>query len=87
MGANVQINTCNGGDNQAWSYSSTDYTLSLKSAPEYCVDVGSTVTCMDAPLDTFPYCDITLDLETRVKDLLNRLSLSDKVCIHVCDPV
>ena len=79
-GANIQIDTCNGGDNQIWSYSSTDYTLSLKSAPGYCVDVGSTATCADAPWNTLPYCDTTLDLETRVKDLLSRLSLSDKVC-------
>ena len=39
------------------------------------------LTCQDSPLNTYPYCNWTLPIETRVKDLWNRLTDTEKVLI------
>lgn len=79
--SNVEIDTCSGGDNQLWTYNQQDSTLRLSHNTNLCLDVGSLATCQISPWNTYPYCQDSLDRDARANDLLNRLTLEDKVCV------
>ena len=46
---------------------------------ELCMDVGSRASCQETPWSAYPYCDPNLDTETRAKDLVNRMTIIEKV--------
>lgn len=50
-------------------HSSADSTL--------CLDVGSSVTCLDAPFSGYTYCDPDASIDARVADLIPRLVPAD----------
>ena len=43
------------------------------------------ITCKDAPLNTYPYCNAKLPIDERVDDLLSRLTLMEKVYMQNSD--
>ncbi len=80
-GTNVQLWSCSGGDNQQWAYNSTDGTIRGKQSG-LCMDVGSKASCMEAPWSGYPYCNHSLEPEARAKDLVDRLTLAEKVTMR-----
>ena len=67
VAANIQIGTCNDDDTQILIYEQDG---KLRKDQDLCIDVGSVATCTQPAQNTYPYCDYTLDIETRTKDLL-----------------
>ena len=65
VSAIIQIGTSNDDDHRFGYMNRTEY-------QDLCIDVGSTATCTQPPWNTYPYCDHTLDIETKTKDLLNK---------------
>lgn len=47
------------------------------------MDVGSKASCQEAPWNSYPYCDPNLDIESRAKDLVRRMTLVEKVISEV----
>ena len=43
------------------------------------------ITCLDPPLNTYPYCNPKLPINQRVDDLLSRLTLWEKVIMQNSD--
>ena len=43
------------------------------------------ITCSDAPLNSYPYCNSSLSIDERVDDLLSRLTLWEKVYLQNSD--
>ncbi|XP_065885783.1 uncharacterized protein [Dysidea avara] len=79
-GTNIQQWECTGADNQKWMYNSTDGTFHYGMDPTKCMDAGSSVTpCQGASVEKLPFCDTTLDVAVRAKDLISRLQLSEKI--------
>ena len=85
-GTNVVTAKCTGRLNQAWFYNKTDQTFRYGMNKSLCLDAGSSVNCSVSPLNKYPYCNYTLDAETRAKDLISRLQTAEKVKppIHIC---
>ena len=77
----IKLGTCSGQDRQIWIYNSQDQTLRPTLDQSMCLDVGSTGSCSESPWNTYPYCNYKLDVESRVKNLLPRMSLTEKVWI------
>lgn len=50
---------------------------------EICLDVGSRASCQEQPWSTYPYCNPHLDLETRATDLVGRMTIIEKVGMHI----
>ena len=44
-----------------------------------CVDVGSRASCQEEPWSGYPYCNPSLDPDTRAKDLVSRMTVDEKV--------
>ncbi len=42
---------------------------------------AESMSCADPPLNTYPYCNTSLPVDVRVKDLLSRMSLDEKAAI------
>ena len=42
---------------------------------------AAALTCADAPLNSFPYCNTSLSVEERVADLLSRMTPDEKAAI------
>ena len=78
----IQLGTCNRKDRQIWIYNSQDQTLRPTLDQNMCLDVGSTGSCSVHPWNTYSYCNYKLNVETRVKDLLPRMTLAEKVQIY-----
>ncbi|XP_065828934.1 uncharacterized protein [Oscarella lobularis] len=79
---NVEIKECSGSDSQKWVYDEGKKTVLCKEAALYrkmCLDVGATPTCADTPYSAFPYCNVSLDLITRTKDLVSRMTVAQKI--------
>lgn len=52
----------------------------LKANASLCLDGGSPLpTCQDPRLASLPFCDQTLDTDTRARDLVSRMTLNEKV--------
>ena len=78
MGANVQLNSCSGADNQQWTYDKTTGEIKgLRSG--LCIDVGSTASCQEKPWSTYPYCSTDLDPLKRAQDLVGRMEVQELV--------
>lgn len=82
VGAPIQISDCTGSDQQQFVFGNNDFTLRLKNNQNLCLDVGSKASCDVDPFKSYAYCDPTKDKDTRIKDLLNRLQLNDKVPVN-----
>lgn len=78
-GTNVQMAPCNGAGSQKFVYNKTDMTFRYSLNQTTCLDAGTAVNCTIAPYDTFRYCDYTLDADTRARDLIQRMTLEEKV--------
>ena len=42
--------------------------------------------CLYGNSSQLPFCDTSLDVDTRVKDLVGRLELAEKVCLSISSP-
>lgn len=83
-GGNVQINTCGeqGGAGQSWSVNA-DGTIREKTSG-LCMQSGGSTPPTPSPCDlepgkSLPFCDYSLSMQARVKDLVGRMSTSDKL--------
>ena len=78
VGANVQLNSCSGGDNQRWMYDKTTGALKgLQSG--LCIDVGATASCSEKPWSGYTYCMTDMDPLKRAEDLVGRLEVAEMV--------
>eukprot|EP00759_Apiculatamorpha_spiralis_P033634 PhF_6_TR34957/c0_g1_i1/m.50726/K15920/XYL4; beta-D-xylosidase 4 len=57
---------------QAFDFTSDGH-LQLRSAPSFCLDVGSQASCQEAPFSSYVYCNPDASIESRVADLIPRL--------------
>jgi len=78
-GSTTQMWDCADQANQKWFYNNSDGTFRSSQAPNLCLDVGSTLSCGDYPLNTYRYCNWTLPIEERLRDLLSRMTLEEKM--------
>ncbi|XP_065841345.1 uncharacterized protein [Oscarella lobularis] len=77
-GTNVEMGRCNGESSQSWFYNKTDYTFRYGADMALCLDAGSSTNCSESPASQYPYCNCSLDAETRAKDLVSRLENVEK---------
>eukprot|EP01084_Bolivina_argentea_P243629 408381_1 len=66
---------------QQWNIKSNGYIVSASNS-SLCLTVGMSSVmpnCTMAPLNTYPYCNQQLPTRDRVKDLVSRMTLSEKV--------
>eukprot|EP01084_Bolivina_argentea_P287347 493055_1 len=49
---------------------------------EFSLSQYPNITCKDAPLNTYPYCNPKLPINERVDDLLSRLTIYEKVTLY-----
>lgn len=83
--ASIQILDCNTGYNnddlQQFIYDSSS--LYMKSAMNDSLCVTAMYypisNCSEAPLSSLPYCDATKDIDTRVQDLVSRMTIYEKI--------
>ena len=78
-GTNVEMGRCNGESSQSWFYNKTDYTFRYGADMALCLDAGSSTNCSESPASQYPYCNYSLNAETRAKDLVSRLENVEKV--------
>jgi beta-glucosidase-like glycosyl hydrolase len=79
-GGNVWIWGWINGTNQKWHYNSTSGMFRYGQDSTKCLDAGtSIVPCSTPASSTKPFCNYTLSVEERVKNLISLLSVSDKV--------
>lgn len=78
-GTNMQMAPCTGAGNQKFLYNGTDMTFRYSFNQSLCLDAGTAINCTVEPYSTYPYCNVTLDAETRAKDLVSRMTLAEKV--------
>eukprot|EP01121_Diplochlamys_sp_Union-15-3_P018262 TRINITY_DN661_c0_g1_i1.p1 TRINITY_DN661_c0_g1~~TRINITY_DN661_c0_g1_i1.p1 ORF type:complete len:885 (-),score=214.53 TRINITY_DN661_c0_g1_i1:67-2721(-) len=79
-GTNVQIWDCTGNANQEWYINQTDSTI-RGVASGLCLDAGSSYPppCSQQPEINYPYCNYNLPIADRVKDLVSRIPLNEKI--------
>ena len=79
-GSTISIYPCNGQNYQQWSYNSDDSTIRHK-ASGLCLDGGSPGprACDVEPGKSLPFCDTSLDFESRARDIVSRLSSEEKI--------
>ena len=82
-GTNIQMAPCTGAGNQKFVYNKADMTFRYSFNQTLCLDAGTAVNCTMGPCNTYPYCNVTLDAETRAKDLVSRMTLSEKVQLYL----
>ena len=52
-----------------------------------CLDVGPVFTCGEAPLKNYDYCNPSLSVDTRVKDLISRMTVPELLSQMAAAPV
>jgi xylan 1,4-beta-xylosidase len=80
IGAPVGIYPCNATDpTQAFTYDATAGTFALAAAPTLCIQGGdNSPSCAIPPFSTYPYCDPSQPLASRLDDLVGRMLPSEK---------
>lgn len=76
LGEPLGIYPCNASDPlQGFTFTPSTGLFSLTSSPSLCIQGGNTSTSCDVPpFNTYPYCNPTLPLDTRVADLVGRMT-------------
>jgi hypothetical protein len=69
-----------------WTYNSTTGQFVWSNNPSLCLDAGTSVSCVDESLSSFPYCNSSLGVAERVSDLIARLEVRksaarDCICV------
>jgi len=77
----ISIYNCNGQSYQKWYVNQTDSTIRPTNAPNLCLDGGSPNprACDIPPGINLPFCNTSLDFETRAWDIVNRLTTQEKI--------
>eukprot|EP00054_Salpingoeca_dolichothecata_P016810 m.99173 g.99173 ORF g.99173 m.99173 type:complete len:931 (+) comp22155_c0_seq2:48-2840(+) len=68
---------------QQFSYDASTGQISPTANTSLCIDAGSPSnrSCTQPPLNQFPFCNQSYDINTRVADLVGRMSVSEKVLL------
>jgi beta-glucosidase-like glycosyl hydrolase len=86
-GSQVWLWTYTGAYNQKWAYNTTDETIRATDTL-LCLDAGGNVPPPSRPCDldpakSLPFCNTALSYDQRVKDLLARLTVDEKMGLFV----
>jgi len=81
LGSTIMMAPCKPNDPlQQWTYDKQNLFFRSGADNTLCLDGGSDLglSCNQPPLSNYPYCNPALDVDTRIADLVPRLSLLEK---------
>jgi beta-glucosidase-like glycosyl hydrolase len=64
---------------QQWIYNLIDHTIQPVINQSQCLDFGTYLTCDQSPISSNPHCNSSLTPYERAKDLLNRMTTTEKI--------
>ena len=76
-GSSLFLAPCTSAPLQSWHWMLSTGTLSLRDDNALCLDARTQVSCADAPYSALPYCNMALDTEARLEDLVSRFDGED----------
>lgn len=78
-GAQIILETCDGSARQSWSWP-TSGEMVVNKESNMCLDAGSPLPlpCQMPAYSSLPFCNMSLSMDTRVKDLVSRLTNTSK---------
>ena len=84
-GTNVDMAPCSNGGHQKFMYNETDMTFRYGLNNMLCLDAGTSANCSMPPNSGYPYCNYSLDAQTRAEDLVSRMTMEEKVRTQILE--